>query len=488
MATEIKFVDTTVRDGQMSLWALNMSTGMMLSVLPNLADAGFAAMEFFAPSVQIRKLGQQLGEDAFQWLKLGAKLGNKTELRATGGLRSGLSKIPRSVSELLMQTSLAHGVGVTRASQAWNDYLEFAEEMDALHKIGMRVILNIIYSESPKHTNDYYRERIQQAVALNPYRICFKDVGGLLTPERTRELLPIFLESAGDVEVEFHAHSNNGLAPLNALEAAKGGIEYIHTAVPPLANGSSQPSIFNVAGNLRALGFNAHVDEEPLRPVEERLSAIAHREHFPIGRPRLFDQGVYAHQIPGGMISNLAHQLKLVGMEHRLQETLEEAQRVRAEFGYPIMVTPLAQFVGSQAGINVIVGERYKVVSDEVIQFALGFWGREPVTDMDPVVRAKILNRGRARDWERWDAPQPSLQEVRAQYGGNISDEEIVTRAYGGDAAVESMGRASRPEDYLSARQPLVALLEGLTKRRGFTHVVVQKDDTSLALRGGGGE
>ncbi|PZC48947.1 MAG: oxaloacetate decarboxylase, alpha subunit [Chloroflexi bacterium] len=484
MATEIKFVDTTVRDGQMSLWALNMRTGMMLSVLPNLDEAGFEALEFFVPTAQIKKMGQQMGEDALQWLKLGTKRKNKTELRVTGGLRSGLSKIPQSVSTLLMQMSLSHGVTVTRASQAWNDYPDFADEMQALHKIGMKVILNIIYSESPKHTNDYYRERIKQAVALNPYRICFKDVGGLLTPERTREMLPIFRESVGDVEVEFHAHSNNGLAPLNALEAAKGGIKYIHTAVPPLANGSSQPSIFNVASNLRALGFDTCVDEEPLRPVEERLTGIAHHEHLPIGEPRLFDQAVYTHQIPGGMISNLAYQLKLVGMEHRLQETLEEAQRVRAEFGYPIMVTPLAQFVGSQAGINVIVGERYKEVSDEVIQYALGFWGREPVADMDQDVRAKILDRGRAREWARWEVPQPSLQEIRSQYGGNISDEEIVLRAYGGDGAVESMGKSSSPQEFMSAHQPLVTLIEEITKRRGFSHVVVQKGDVSLTLRG----
>ena len=167
-------------------------------------------------------------------------------------------------------------------------------------------------------------------------------------------------------------------------------------------------------------------------------------------------------------MSNLAYQLKLVGMEHRLQEVLEEAVRVRAEFGYPIMVTPLAQFVGSQAGLNVITGERYKQVSDEVIQYALGLWGREPVTHMDQEVRAKILDRPRGRELMRWTPPQPSLKEVRAQYGENTSDEELVLRSFGGDEAAGALGKASAPEDFLSARQPLVHAGGGVGQAEGL--------------------
>ncbi len=482
--TEISFIDTTMRDGHLSLWALNMRTGMMLSVFPHLDEAGFDSLEFFNPGVQIKKLGKELGEDAFEWLKRGAALKNKTDLRLHGGIRGGLSLIPLSVRLLLVKMIVAHGVTTNRSSNPWNDFPEHAPEVKDLVDAGMRTVINVIYSISPKHTDDYYRERIRLAADLKPYRICFKDVGGLLTPERTREMVPIFKENAEDIELEFHAHSNNGLAPLNALEAAKGGIRYIHTAVPPLANGTSQPSIFNVAGNLRALGFSTAIDETPLPAVMEKLHDIAHREHLPIGKPRLFDQTVYGHQIPGGMMSNLAYQLKLVGMEHRLQEVLEEAVRVRAEFGYPIMVTPLAQFVGSQAGLNVITGERYKQVSDEVIQYALGLWGREPVTHMDQEVRAKILDRPRGRELMRWTPPQPSLKEVRAQYGENTSDEELVLRSFGGDEAAGALGKASAPEDFLSARQPLVTLVEELAKRRAFKRVVVEKGDVSVTLRG----
>ena len=486
MSKEIKFVDTTIRDGHQSLWALNMKTGMMLSILPDLDRAGFDAIEFTVPTAQIRKMGKDLGEDALEWLKRGTALNTKTELRLHGGIRGGLSKIPLSVCRLLAQMVFDHGVHVNRTSNPWNDFDEFKEELDDLKALGMRTVLNVIYSESPKHTNAYWRERIRKAAEIKPYRICFKDVGGLLTPERTRELTPIYTENVGDIELEFHAHSNNGLSPLNALEVAKGGIKYIHTAVPPLANGTSQPSIFNVAQNLRALGFDAVIDEEALRPAEEKLTTIAQREHLPMGEPLVFDQSVYTHQVPGGMISNLAYQLRIVGMEDRLQETLEEAVKVREEFGYPIMVTPLSQFVGSQAAMNVIVGERYKQVSDEVIQYCLGLWGREPVTGMDQDVRAKILDRPRAQEWARWMPPDPSLQELRHRYGENISDEELILRVFGGDEGYNAMGVSSSPEDFLSAQQPLVTLVDQLSKKRGFKQVVVQKGDFSLAVSGSG--
>src|SRR6185369_12431769 len=152
-------------------------------------------------------------------------------------------------------------------------------------------------------------------------------------------------------------------------------------------------------------------------PVTEHFTAVALRDGLPIGKPFEYDENLYRHQVPGGMISNLKHQLKLVGMQDKIDATLEEAARVRAEFGYPIMVTPLSQFVGTQAAFNVIVGERYKEVPDEVIQMALGYWGREAITAMDPAIRAKILDRPRAREWERWEQPQPSLAEIRREHG-----------------------------------------------------------------------
>ena len=357
------------------------------------------------------------------------------------------------------------------------------EELEELRKMGMASVINLIYSVSPRHTDKYYVDRAKAAAAINPYRICFKDVGGLLTPDRVRELLPKILKAVGKTPLEFHCHCNNGLGPLNVLEVVKQGVTHIHAAIPPLAHGSSNPSVFNVEKNLRALGYNPEVDISALDPVERHFTHIARREGFPIGAPCEYDQSQYLHQIPGGMISNLRFQLKKIGMEHRIEEILEEAIQVRADFGYPIMVTPLSQFVGSQAGINVIVGERYKEVTDEVIQYALGHWGREAVAVMDKDVRATILDRRRTEAFANWEPPRLSLKEVRRKFGENLSDEELILRVYIDEDAVTIARNAPPPRPYLSAAQPLVALLRALGERPGYTQIQVRRPEFSLTLK-----
>ncbi|OGQ50128.1 MAG: hypothetical protein A3I10_06245 [Deltaproteobacteria bacterium RIFCSPLOWO2_02_FULL_57_26] len=480
--SEIHFIDTTLRDGQLSLWALNMRTGAMLAVAEQMDHCGFQSMEFFGFSA-FMKLVREQKENPWDWMSLGAKLFSRTRLRYHGGLSSGFEKIPRSVLNLMMACVISRGITLTRSSNPWNDYGILKTEMEDMKSLGMEMVANVIYSVSPRHTDEYYAGKIREAAAIRPYRICFKDVGGLLTPERTRSLIPMVLRNAGDIPVEFHAHCNSGLAPLCYLEALKLGLRTLHTAVPPLANGSSQPSIFNVARNARALGFTPMVDEEAIKPVERHFSFIAKREGHPIGAPREYDLSLYHHQVPGGMISNLRHQLRLLGMVEKLEATLEEAAHVRQEFGYPIMVTPLAQFVGSQAAINVIVGERYKEVTDQSIQYALGHWGEEGAQLMDPNVKDKILGRSRARDWDGWTPPEPSLTEVRRKFGGpGVSDEELVLRVIAGVDSVRAMLAAGSPREYLNAKQPLVTLIGELSKRNDCHQIYIKKGDLSLRL------
>ena len=217
--------------------------------------------------------------------------------------------------------------------------------------------------------------------------------------------MPAVLNAAGGKTVELHTHCTTGLGTLCCLEAIKAGMTHINTAIPPLADGSSNPSLFNVAMNARALGYKTMINEKPLRDVADHFTACAKQDNLPIGKTPEYDYAQYVHQIPGGMISNLRHQLRRVGMENKLDQTLEEAAQVRAEFGYPIMVTPLSQFVGSQAAINVIVGERYKQVTDQTIEYAMGIWGKEGAEFMDPNVKEKILNRPRAKEIAGTAAP-----------------------------------------------------------------------------------
>lgn len=480
--TEITFADTTIRDGPLSLWANNIRTGMMLAVARDLDAAGFDSIETHYSHP--KKLVRELKEDPWERLRLLRQHVTETPLRAIAARFRAFEVSPPVLFDLMMELHARTGIRQARISDEWNQLDSWRRKVGISRAVGIDPIVNIIYSYSPKHTDEYYAERTRQAASLDVYRLCLKDPGGLLTPERMRTLVPVVLANAGGKHVELHSHCTTGLGPLNALEAVKLGIKTINTGVPPLANGAALPSVFNVAQNLRAMGYTPIFNEEPTRRVEERMTRIAQQEGLPIGRPVEYDASQYAHQIPGGMLSNLRHQLRLVGLEHRYDEALEECGRVREEWGYPIMVTPLSQFVGSQAAINVISGGRYKEVTDQTIHYALGRWGgQEAIDAMNPDVRDKILGRARARELMAWEPPNPTLDEVRKKHGGpGISDEEMLLRMEVLDQEIATMRAAGPPKEYLDAEQPLVTLIRGLASRSDRAFVQVQQGDTTVTL------
>jgi oxaloacetate decarboxylase alpha subunit len=390
---------------------------------------------------------------------------------------------PPAMFRRFLELSAANGMREVRILDPWNDFSGMKRRVELALNCGLRPVLCVTYSVSPRHTDDYYAERIRHAASLPVYRLSLKDPGGLLTPERARTLVPLFLTNSNGIPVEFHTHCTTGLGPLCCLKAITLGIKSIDTAIPPLANGSSNPSVFNVAANARALGYDAKIDENFLRPVAAHFTAVARRAGFPIGAPVEYDHAQFLHQIPGGMISNLKHQLRLVALDHKLQETLEETVRVRAEFGYPIMVTPLSQFVGSQAALNVIVGERYKHVTDQVIEYALGRYGEEAMTAMDFEVRNKILDRPRARELASCALPDPSLDELRRKHGGaGVSDEEMVLRWLTSKEDVQAMRAGGTPRAYPGAAHPVVTLVEEIAKRRDCNRIHVRRQGLSLSL------
>ena len=479
----IKFVDTTIRDGHQSLWAENMTTGMMLPVAAALDGAGFDAIELISSS-HLKKCVRELKEDPWARVKLMSQRITRTPLRLNAGRFSAFDITPRSMYRLFMERMAANGIREARISEEWNELEGWTWKCDVARDVGINPVPNIIYSVSPKHTDAYFAERTRQAASLNVNRLCLKDPGGLLTPERVQTLVPIVLANANGIPVELHTHCTTGLGPLCCLEAVKLGIKIVNTALPPLADGSSNPSLFNVARNLRALGYKTLIDEEILKPVSDHFTYIAKREGLPIGAPVEYDYSQYQHQVPGGMISNLRFQLKKVGLEPKIDEALEETMRVRAELGYPIMVTPLSQFVGSQAAINVIVGERYKEVTDQIIQYALGYWGGEGAELMAPEVKAKIMDRPRAKEWAEWRPPEPTIAEIRKKMNaGNCSDEELLLRWNLGVDEIEAMRAAGAPKEYLTSRQPLVNLLDALSKRKDYRQIVIQKGDMVISLQ-----
>jgi oxaloacetate decarboxylase (Na+ extruding) subunit alpha len=460
-----------------------MTTGMMLPIAKNLDRGGYEGIELISGS-HLKKCVRELREDPWERVRLMAKEITHTPLRVIAGRVNTFEYNPSSMYWLFMERMMANGIREARISDEWNDYEGWKFRVGVAHNVGMRVILNLIYSVSPKHTDEYYAKRTRQAASLQPYRLCLKDPGGLLTPERVQTLVPIIFKNARGIPVELHTHCTTGLGPLCCIEAMKLGIRSINTALPPLADDTSNPSLFNVAKNARFLGYTTAIDEEVLKPVSAHFTAIAKREGFTIGSPVEYDYSQYLHQVPGGMLSNLRHQLRKVGLEHKFPQALEESIRVREEFGYPIMVTPLSQFVGSQAAINVIVGERYREVTDQVIKFALGHAGAEGSRDMDADVKHKILDRPRAREWAKWQPDEPSADEMRRRLDAiGVSDEELLLRWIVGKEDIDTMRANPRPLEYLNAEQPLVNLLQELTKRSDCRQIHVQKPGFSVTLQ-----
>jgi oxaloacetate decarboxylase (Na+ extruding) subunit alpha len=487
LMSEVYFVNTTFRDGHMSLWSERMTTGMILPVVALADRAGFVGMEIISTSI-FKKCVRELREDPWERIRLVAQRAPKTPLASMMARSiSSFQLTPRSVLRLWVERLAANGIKRLQLMDPANDMVSLVPHLlSTAQKLGIEVVLAVVYSLSPKHSDEYFAQKVRAARALKPTRIYLKDPSGLLTPERVQTLIPVFLKNAGGIPVELHSHCTTGLAPLCYLEAIKLGIETVHAAIPPLANGSSNPSLWNIINNVRALSYTPVIDESVIKPIEEHLMSIAKREGLPAGAPLEYDHAQFMHQVPGGVISNLRFQLAQLRMAERLDEVLEEVVRVRADLGYPIMVTPFSQFVVSQAAINVMLGERYREVTDEVIQYALGFWGEEQDASMDREVKAKILDRPRAREFVRWTPPEPTLKEVRERVGGvGVSDDEFLLRCFLRPDEIETMKHAGPPKEYLTAKQPVTALIRQLTLRKSSSFVRIQKPGLSLTLGNG---
>jgi oxaloacetate decarboxylase (Na+ extruding) subunit alpha len=459
-----------------------MTTGMILPIASRVACAGFDAVEILSPSF-LGKCVRELREDPFERIRLVARQMPSTRLRANAGGLNLFGFEESAMYQLFWELMSNAGIRETRISDAWNDPAMRAFRAGAARRAGVDPIINITYSISPRHTDAYFAERVRAAVALDPYRICLKDPGGLLTPDRVRTLVPTMLANSRGIPIEMHSHCTTGMGPLCTLEAVKLAIRIVNVAIPPLADDASLPSVFNIAKNLRALGYEVMIDEEALQQVAKHFEVVARREALPVGVRAEFDHAQYVRQVPGGMISNLEHQLREVGAEDRLPVVLEETVTVRADFGYPIMVTPLSQFVGSQAAINVIVGERYERVTDQVIRYALGHYGEEAVTLMDENVRGKILDRPRAREIIAAQRTPQTIEELRREFGGpGVSDEDFLLRWLLRKEDVDAMRAAGPVQEYVTEGDPLVSLVKELVALTKYDRIIISRPGFRLGL------
>jgi oxaloacetate decarboxylase alpha subunit len=333
------------------------------------------------------------------------------------------------------------------------------------------------------HDDAYYAD-LAGPLAGSPDidRYYIKDPAGILTPERARTLIPAIRARIGGKALELHSHCTIGLPPLTYLVAAELGVEVLQVACGPLANGSSLPNAQRVVANLRELGHTVDIDDRALAQVADYFGRLASAENLPVGTPQEFDAAFLRHQVPGGVMSTTRRQLAELKLEDRFDDVIEEVDRVRAELGYPIMVTPFPQMVCTQALYNVIGTERYGNVSDQVIRYVLGSFGR-PTGPVDAEVKDRILSRPRAKALAG-EPPPLSLSEQRKRFAPGISEEEFLLRATMPAEQVDAMIAAGPARRHYSPDvKPLLDRLRDLQIGAGAADVVIDEPGFHLQLR-----
>jgi oxaloacetate decarboxylase (Na+ extruding) subunit alpha len=479
----IHLVDDTLRDGQQCLWATRMRTEQMLPIARCMDAAGFQSMQTIA-LVQFDASVLFLNQDPFERIRLLRERIVNTPMR--GAVRSNLMRgffpVADDVTELFVERQIANGVREIGLFDALlcNDNL--APAIRTARRLGADVLLALGYNIAPGYDDKLYASKAREAIErFGVQAVSLADAAGILTIDRVRTLVPALKAAIGDRLLEFNTHCLTGLGPWLAIEAAVHGADRILCAVDPLANGNSLPAAQSMARNLREIGFEVAVDDRALDQVGDYLGALAERERQPVGVPAEYEPSHYVTQYAGGAMSNLQSQLQAAGIADRLPAVLDEIGRVRVELGSPIMVTPYPAIVAAQAVMNVLNGERYKVVPDEVKKYVCGYFGELPLP-VDDNVKDKVLANG-SKDVALTPQPiAPVLPGLRQRYRG-LGDDELLLRYMYGDEKVDAL-EPTPSGDAFSLQHPVVDLLEGLARRQSPASVSVAGTGFTLDVHG----
>ncbi|WP_312179112.1 pyruvate/oxaloacetate carboxyltransferase [Arthrobacter sp.] len=434
----IRLVDTSLRDGNQSLWgATGLTTGMVEAVGPLLDQVGYDAIDFTS-STNLSVGVKWHRENPWERISRMREAMPATPLSAiTTGMRfMSWDKASETVMRMALRLLASHGIRRLQIAEPMNDVGSLLRVAQWAKEEGIeQVVAAVTFTESPVHTDASYGRNASLCSASKYVdAVYIKDPGGLLTVERTRQLVPGIRAAAGTKTLELHSHCTTGAASQLYLVAAELGVDVLHTGLGPLSNGTAQPGLENLVGNLDALGIPVQANREAAAAAASILHAIAKSQGLPAGVPTEYDLSPHVHQVPGGMMSTLKRQLGELRMLDELPAVIEEAGRVRADLGYPIMVTPFSQFVGSQALMNVLAEktgqDRYSRIPDEVLRFVLGNFGT-PQGEIAPEVLEKVSQLPRAKDMAEPTAER-SLAELHEEYGRKfgrqLTEEELLLR------------------------------------------------------------
>jgi len=484
----IRLVETSLRDGNQCLWgALGVDTARTLSIAPVMERVGYAAIDF-TTSTHMGVAVRYKQQDPWERIRLMAVACPTTPLQflSTGFRFISWETASPEFMALAFATLARNGIRRFALADPTNNAAANAEAARIVKRVGgEQVIGALVFTLSPIHDDAHYGEAARtMAASPDIDALYIKDPGGLLTPERARTLIPAIMAEIGDKPLELHAHCTIGLADRTYLEGAALGVSAVQCASGGAADGTSNPPIERTVRNLRELGHSVDVDDAALAEVGRYFADLATAEGLPTGAPMAYDAGYVRHQLPGGMVGTMRRHLADHRVSHLEGAVIEELGRVREELGWPIVMTPFAQMLQTQAVMNVTGAERYATIPDEIVRFALGRFGR-PNRPIAPEVMDRILSSPRARELQAEPEMAP-LAELRQRVGAQLSDEEFLLRATMPGAMVDAMQAAGpAPRSYDPATRPVMDLVERLLARTDLTRVTVEKPGFRLELEAG---
>lgn len=445
---KIQFTETVLRDGQQSLIATRMPTSDMLPILKTMDQAGYHALEMWGGATFDACL-RFLNEDPWERLRAIRKEVKKTKLQMLlrGQNLLGYKNYADDVVTDFVTKSVENGIDILRLFDALNDVRNLETAIRAAKAAGGHCQTAISYTTSQIHTVDYFVDLANKMANLGADSICIKDMAGVLTPQTGYELVSR-IKDAVDLPLEVHTHATSGIAEMTYLKVAEAGADIIDTAISSFAGGTSQPATESVAIALEDCGFATGLDLQKVAEIAEHFNPVRDRfREEGLLNPKVKDiePKTLIYQVPGGMLSNLLSQLTEQGLQDKYEEVLAEVPKVRADLGYPPLVTPLSQMVGTQALMNVISGERYKLVPSEIKDYVKGLYGQSPAPISDEI-KETIIGDAEVITVRPADllAPQlPAFKEEIAEYAK--SEEDVLMYALFPQQAQDFLGRREDP-------------------------------------------
>ena len=448
MTKNIRFTETDLRDGQQSLIATRMPIEDMLPILSTLDEAGYHSLEVWGGATFDSCL-RFLNEDPWERLRqIRANVKNtKLQMLLRGQNILGYRNYADDVVEAFVTKAIENGIDIIRIFDALNDTRNLETAIRATKAAGGHVQTAISYTTSPVHTVDYFVELAQEMADLGADSICIKDMAGVLTPQTGYELVSR-IKAAIDLPLVVHTHATGGISEMTYLKVAEAGADVIDTAISSFAGGTSQPATESVAIALEGLGFETGLNMEKVTEVAEHFNPIRdcfRDEGILKAKVKDVEPKTLIYQVPGGMLSNLLSQLTEAGLADKYDEVLAEVPRVRADMGYPPLVTPLSQMVGTQAVMNIIAGERYKMVPNEIKDYLKGLYGRPPAP-INEAVKAQIIGNEASITVRPADLIEPQLPTLREEIQAYAhSEEDVLSYASFPVQARDFLGRREDP-------------------------------------------